>query len=344
MKSRLLLSLFALFFAPIAAAEPLSIGVIAPLSGTAAASGETVRNGMAIAEDECNADHAAKFLFEDDQLQAKNTVTAVNALLARDVRGLVVFGTPTSLAVNDIAEKKRVPMMAFSILPKVVEGKQFVMKHWVTADAENEAVVAEVKRRGYKRVAVMTTNNDAMLALKDRFVRSSPAEVVLAQDFDRDNTDFTSTISKLRALAPDAVYVLLWAPQPGVFVRQLRTAGYQGAIFGVHNIEDPNEIAAAAGGLRGAWIVTGDDRQGAAFNAEYLRRFGKKPAAGAANAHDVACMFAAAARSGRDINAYLHGITDFHGVFGVYSATPRNDFTLPVGRKVIAASGIEWAG
>lgn len=316
-------------------ADVPAIGVTAPLSGTGSAWGEGVRTGLAVAESGCNASGTVKFVLEDDQLQPKNTVAAVNKFIAQGVRGLIVFGSPTSLSVNDIAERHKLPMVGMTIVPRAVEGKRYVMRHWVSAAAENDRVVAEVKSRGYKRIAVVATINDATLELKRLFGASMPSNVVLAEEIERENVDFGALLTKIKQSSPDAIYNLLFTPQPGLFARKVREAGFKGAMFGVHNLDDPAEIAQAQGALEGVWLVTGDDSRGREFNSIYEQRFGKKPPLGAANTHDIACMFVDAVKSGRDVNDFLHAIRGFKGALGEYSALPSNDFSLPVMLKEI---------
>lgn len=309
-------------------ADTFRIGVVAPLTGGSAASGETVRNSILLAAEQFDPDHDVSFLFEDDQLTPKITVTAVTKLIEIDlVQGLIVFGSPTSLAVNGIAESRRVPMLAFSIVDRVVTDKHFVVKHWVSLATENDMVVREVKNHGYRQVAVIATTNDAMLALRDHFVASKAAEVVLNADFPKEENDFRTVISQIRNLNPDAVYFLLWAPQPGLFAKKLREAGYKGSIFGVHNLEDPNEISAAQGALNGAWFVTGDDSHGEMFLEKYRAKFGKTPTAGGLNAFDSAKLMIEGLRSGK-LNEYLHTVKNFKGAYGVYGASGNNDFTI----------------
>ena len=317
------------------------VGVIAPLTGTTASFGVTVQNSVLLAEQKYHSEGIVQFLFEDDQLQPKNTVAAANKLLTEDkVDALIVFGSPTALAVNSIAEQAEKPMIALSIVDKVVEGKKFVMKHWVPARVENALITKEVARLGYKKIAVVTTQNDAMLSLRDAFRDSHVVSLVLDEEFPRDITDFRTIASKIRSLEPDAVYSLLWAPQPGIFARQLREKGYTGPIFGAHNLEDGNERIVSQGALTGAWFVTGDDRGAREYFREYQIKFHSSPTAGGVNAFDVAKMFIDTAKA-KDLNAALHELKDFQGANGTYSATPQNDFEISAILKRIGKDGFE---
>ncbi len=323
-------------------ARKLKIGVSLPLTAGAISSGEAVRNSIILAKEKYDKNNCVDFIFEDDQLLAKNAVTNIRKFLSVDhVDGVIVYGTPTSIAVGPIIEEAKVPMIAMSILGKVVEGKSYIVKHWVTAERLTQAIAQEVKKRGYKKVAIVSTQNDAMLGLRDLFLDGKYAEVVVNDEFVRDNFDFRSTILRIIAKGADAVYVLLYPPQPGIFVKQLREQGYKGDAFGVHNIEDPKEVDASLGKMMGMWLANGDDTAGEGYRADYRKRFSIETSLGGGSGFDTAKMFIEAACNKDDINVYLHGIKNFQGSFGTYNATGKNDFDFSAVIKVIEQDGFK---
>jgi len=306
-------------------AEELRVGVILPLSGAMSASGLTARNSLELAQSRSNA--RVRYLYEDDSFEPKNSVTAARKLISIEkVHALIVWGTPTSLAVSDLAEKQQVPLIAISMLEQVVRGKKFVMKHWIPSPTIHEKLSFELLARNIRRVAVVTLINDAMLDLKERMIDDPRFHVVFSSDHVKGDLDFRTTVSKLRNTNPQGVYVLLWSPQLHVFARQLREAGYQGSVFGTQNMEDRNEILAATGALDGAWFVGVDEAPH--YAAEYQSKFGSAPVAGGANFYDIALMLANCAEESSDLNRCLHSLRDFTGLLGTYSATTDGSFSL----------------
>ena len=318
--------------------KKLTIGVSLPLSVMAVSSGEAVRNSIILADEKYDQAQCVNFIFEDDQLLAKNTLSIVNRFIdLNHIDGLIVYGTPTSLAVGEIVEKNKLPMIALSILGRVVKDKQYIVKHWCAAERLNETVGREVHARGYKSVAIVSTQNEAML--RDLYVQSRTSDVVVDDEYVREATDFRSSILKIIAKKADAVYVLLFPPQTAVFMRQLREQGYKGEAFGVHNIEDPAEVAAAAGAMQGMWLANGDETAGENYRAEYLKRFGRETALGGASGFDAAKLFIEGAHQSGELNSWLHSVKGFHGAFGTYNATPNNDFDFGAVIKVVEPDG-----
>lgn len=340
-KFSLLVSLLLVFSVELASAETkLRVGVITPLSGTLVASGESVRNSILLADELFDKSDLATFTFEDDGFQPKNSVTAARKFIAEKVDAIIIFGTPTALAVIPITESARVPLAAITIVDKVVQARQFGVRHFVAWQEENRRLLEEVMKRQYKKVAIVTTINDASLSLRDGFLKDGRIEVVLDKEFVKDDLDFQSVATKIRRAKPDAVYNLLFAPQGSAFMKALRRIGCQTPVFGAHNVEDPSEIAAADGAYDGIWFVTGDDRPGAAYAKAYADRFGIYPAMGWANAFDYAKMMIEAASADIPVLDYLKQLKGFEGAFGRYGATDGNTFELRATIKTINGSSI----
>jgi branched-chain amino acid transport system substrate-binding protein len=324
--------------------KTLKVGVSLPLTAGAISSGEAVKNSIILADERYDARNCVQFIFEDDQLLAKNTLTVVNKFIEVDrVDGVIVYGTPTSIAVSDLIEKNKIPMIALSILGKVVQGRAHIMKHWCSAERLNNAVTSEAQKRGYKNIAIVSTQNDAMLGLRDLFVKDKVANIILDDEYVRDNNDFRSSIAKISANRAGAVYVLLYPPQTGLFMKQLRQQGFKGDAFGVHNIEDPHEVESSGEVMLGMWLANGDESAGEDYRSAYKRRFNEEAALGGASGYDSAKMFIEASQQDGDVNMFLHNLKNFHGAFGTYSATASNDFDFGAVIKVVEKDGFKKA-
>lgn len=310
------------------------IGVTLPLTANLVAAGESFRNGILLAQEQFDPQHKVDFIFEDDAFTPRNTISAVHRLIdGEHVCALIMFGTPTAIAAGPLAEQSRIPTLVFSLFREVMVGKKFVMKHFVSAEDENEQVLQEAARRGYRRVAVAASSHEVMLHLKDLFMKSGGPEVVFSDEFSLQQDDFRSTVSRIIHSQVDAVYLLLFKNQ-STFMKQLRRSGYTGQVFAAHNIEDPDEVADAAGLMDGIWYVNADDTGAAEWHAAYRTRFGTRPILGAMNGYDMAKLMIEGSNTW-DLNGYLHSVKGFQGAFGTYDALPDRGFELPVTLKTI---------
>lgn len=324
------------------AADPvLTVGVTVPLSGNVSKYGTAIRNGILLAQQRHDPNHTVRFVFEDDSFLPRNTIAAVNKFIRQDhADALVVFGSGPALVAAPIAERRQIPMVALASSPEVVQGRSYVMKHFASVEKETAAVVGETARRGYASVAVVTTLQDAMLALRDKFLEQTKIPLVANEEVLPDDTDMRMVASKISAQQPAALYVLLMPGHIGIFCRQLRASGYQGELFGAHQFESPEEVTAAQGALTKAWFVSVNAVQDDTFAPAYQRRFGSPPGNVACNGYDVAKILIEAAQAPKLIK-HLRSLQDFSGVMGSYGALPDGSFDVPVVLKRVTESGFE---
>ena len=320
----------------------VTIGVSLPLTGPVAKVGVAVKNSIILADEKYDLDKRVEFIFEDDSYTASKTVSAVNKFISQDkVAGLIIFGSSPSLAVNSIAEKRKIPMVAISTATQVTDGMDFVVRHWLDPDIETAQVLREVEKRQYQTLAIVTTLNDGTLALRDEFLRLNKKKVVYDEQLDPSETTFHSIATKIKSTEPSAVYILLMPPQSGILARQLRNVGYTGDFFSGHPLEIDEEIKRKGNALLGTWYATTDDRAAKDFSQSYRNRFKEDPIAGCSNGHDIAKLFIQGLRT-QDANKYLHTVQDFTGALGSYGANGKNGFTMGAVLKVVNEQGIRF--
>jgi branched-chain amino acid transport system substrate-binding protein len=330
-------------------AGTLQVGVILPLTAGAAPFGTSVKNGMLLAYRSLSPEDQKrlKFYFEDDAFNPRLSVSAYQKLKATyDIDVLINAGSQTGKALSTLAEGAHIPFLAIASDQEVVAGKKYVMNFWVTPGTEAKILLPEALKRGYQRIAVISTVHDFAFAVRKAFddVNQKRIEIVLDQEYLPDIKDFRTFVAKLRtAQKVDAVLALLMPGQLGIFAKQLRQQGVSLPIFGFEFFEDPLEVQVSEGALIGQWYVNAAGAS-PAFNESYLREFPGASLFAASNGYDLVLLLAAIskqARSRDEINQALHNLSNFSGAMGTYSATSANGFTLPAAIKRVSAAGFE---
>ncbi len=316
-----------------------SIGVILPLSGPLASVGEAVKNSMLIAQEKYDPNKRVTFQFEDDSYLPKNTVSAYRKLTnSNNLQGLFVFGSPTSLSVAPMAEKSRLPMVSIAMTSTLTEGKEFVVRYNVTSDAVDREVKREVTKRGYESIAIVTSENDAMLDIRKRFFAESLVKVVFDETFVPEHRDFRATATKILEIRPSAIYILLMPPASANFAKQVRSLGYQGDLFGTPPLGTREELEASQGALLDAWYVSADDRGAKEFYRTYYERHGEHPISEAVYGYDVAKLLIEGTQT-PDLNGFLHRGEGFSGLLGEYGVDETNSFQIPTTVHRITKAG-----
>ncbi|MBX7145150.1 MAG: ABC transporter substrate-binding protein [Oligoflexia bacterium] len=335
----------------LASADPYRIGAILPLSGEVASIGNYLKKSIDLALDSLPAAQRAKLqvVYEDDGLQSAKSISAFRMLRdSKSVDSVFVVGSGVGSAVAPLAEREKTLLVALGASDKsFVAGRTYCFIHWVSPEAESAKLVAEIKERGYKRIAMLSHEQQGVVAFDNAFLaeleRQGLADrVVLRHNLAIEDRDFNTFIAKARAAKVDGISVALLSGALSSFARKVRESGLKSDLFGAELFEDEHEVRASGGALVGSWFVNADVAQ-AEFVKKYRDRYHEHPGWATANAYDTLRLIAAAVdQFGNDnlkIASYLRAIRNYSGAAGIYSASGDNRFILPAAIKLVQADG-----
>lgn len=324
------------------------IGIIIALSGDWAhfADGASKAASLALEKLPAKLKPKVKLIFEDDQLSPARAVSAFQKLRNLDrVDAVITWSSGTSKAVAPLAEQSQLPMIAIASDPTVSRGRTYVFSLWVTPESQSVLLVTEALKKGYSRIARITTVHDGTIACREAFDRENNKriEVALDAEYHSPEKDFRTYITKLKALkGVDAIMALLNPGQLGLFAKQAREAGLTLPLFGYEMFEDTSEMQIAEGALEGAWFVTSGDSE-ATFLDVFHAAYPGAATLTASNVFDAVALFAQLGETtttSASVVKKLRELKDYHGTTGVFSATGDNRFSLPAALKQVEKSQI----
>ena len=149
--------------------DPIKIGVIQPLSGPVAASGNYVRMGAEIARDWINArggvlGRPVALLIEDNKSDPKEAATAAEKLIVRDKVPVIMgaWGSSMTLAAMPKLEEYGVPMVVETSSASTItkRGNPWIFR--ISPPSEMEALGLEkyLKDLGVKKADFLAVNTD----------------------------------------------------------------------------------------------------------------------------------------------------------------------------------------
>lgn len=345
--------LYGLIIPPGAISETnkFKIGVIAPLTGSSAAIGKYIKNGIDLAYNqlpETQQSHI-EIIYEDDAWSVPKSVSAFQKLSnISEINAVIVVGSAVGNAVAPLAEQKEIPLISIGASDhKVSKGRRFSFIHWVTPEIETQEVVKEIQRRKYKRLGIIGTEQEGVLAvvksLKDQLQKVGMEKLLVLNEMYLDTEkDFKTYIAKARAKGVDGVIVCLFPGSLSTFAKQTRSQGLNIDLIGIELFEDENEVKASEGALIGQWYVNADSAS-KSFETIYQKTYGEHPGFGSANGFDALNLYVDAlnknGKSGIEIAKHLAELSNYTGAAGKYSATGDNRFTLPAAVKIVTESG-----
>ena len=212
--------------------DEFTVGVILPLTGHVASTGQRMKAGIDLALNEINSSQpntsTLKFIIEDDASTPEGAVAAVNKLIHED-RISVILGFSTSSATRasfPIAQENQiVAIAAVAGARGIGELGNFVFRLPLTTSVIiPEGVKATQAKLGYQRVATLYDKADLFSTDRDETLRETFAansiEVLTTEVYQSGDTDFSAQLTRIKALNPDAIFVSALPPEkPGILIQ-----------------------------------------------------------------------------------------------------------------------------
>jgi branched-chain amino acid transport system substrate-binding protein len=239
--------------------EPIKIGVIQPLSGPVAASGNYVRMGAEIGRDWINArggvlGRKVELLIEDNKSDPKEAATAAEKLIVRDKVPVIVgaWGSSMTLAAMPKLEEYGVPMIVETSSAATItkRGNPWIFR--ISPPSEMEALGLEkyLKDLGVKKADFLAVNTDwgrgAVGAFGD-ILKKSGASVGLAEFMEQAATDMNAQITKMKAGDADTLFLTTAVEQLTLVLRQAQEQRLTRKIVTTGGSSSPSQLIKQAG-------------------------------------------------------------------------------------------------
>lgn len=218
------------------------IGFIVPLTGALSEFGAAIRNGVALAIEA----GAGGFtpIFEDSRYDSSTALSAMVKLRTVDqVSAVYVFGGPMSDTLSPIAEEYSLPMFSTEYDLRYTRGRQYVVRFANNAADYAQALLAELRSRGYMRFGIVKVENQYHNTLSAAFIENlQPGQrAQVLYNFQPGESDFRSAIARLRARPFDALGIYLTPGMQHAFLQQMRALKLKIPLFGTDSFESREE-------------------------------------------------------------------------------------------------------
>ncbi len=201
------------------AKDKVKVGFIGPLTGGVSVNGLGGRNSADLAVRLRNANPKAKYEYElvvlDDECKP-NVAVQVATKMAADkdiIAGATHYCSATAIATVDVYHKFGFPVIVWgAVLPDITYRNKYAEVHRVngTMINQNDANAELISRLGYKSVAVIHDTTDYGKGHLEYFSKAldkiGKTKIVGTFGVTADQQDFTSELTKIKALNPDVIY------------------------------------------------------------------------------------------------------------------------------------------
>ena len=273
----------------LAQGEPIKVGVLLSVTGGLAALGINEREGILVAQKVVNArggvnGRKLELVLEDDGSSPDSAVSKANALIYNQKVNAIIgpTGIAQTVAIGGATQSQKIPLLAFTGLGPAVEKERSCVFHMTPSQELNaRAVLSYARDAGFKRVGVLHDSGygqviwNAMKGLAGEYGVS----VVQEEKFDIAVTDATTQAAKIKAAAPDAVFVMSTSPVPFRNVRQVKITAPIISVHGTATYEIAAAMGDAADNVIHPEFLIGEDPlpYQKEFVAAYSKEYGRLP-------------------------------------------------------------------
>lgn len=326
--------------------EEVKIGTIGPLTGDVASYGVSTKKGVEVAVDEFNQSGGingkpVRLISEDTRGEQTESANAASKLIERDkvtaiVGGVISAETMTAGPITDDA--KVVMISSSSTAVGIPEIGDYVFRNCLS-DEVQAVQLAEyaAKELGLKKFAIMYTNNDYGVSLRDAFEQRAKelAEVTGIEMYNDGDKDFRTQLTKIKGKNPDALYIAGYYTEAAKIAQQAEDQGLSVQFLGADGFYSPILVELGGDAVEGSVFTAGFFTDDPSPNAQkfvkaYTDKFKDEPDMFAAQAYDAAMILLTAIKNAGGVGGEAHQkemlkIKDYPGITGSTSFTPIGD-------------------
>ncbi|MYE90727.1 ABC transporter substrate-binding protein [Candidatus Poribacteria bacterium] len=319
----------------------ISIGLVYPTTGRLASVGMEMGSGFELALEEINSsqfsDTKLKFITADSQGNAEGAITAFNKLIHQN--GVSIILGPASSSATEaafpIAQQNGVVAISATAAARGLSAiGDFVFRTILTTDV---MIISGIKitqaKLGYQKAAILYDETDLFSAdgatVMGEALAANGVEVLTIETFQSGDADFSTQLTHIKNLNPDAIFVSALPPDKPEILIQARQLGIPDSVTFIINTLTTADVHAAGDAAEGAiaftsWVNTIDTPENRAFVQNYRAAYGAKPDIWAAQSYATVYVLAKAITDARSTDAAairdaLANITDLDTVLGKFS-------------------------
>jgi branched-chain amino acid transport system substrate-binding protein len=334
------------------------IGAILPLTGDGAMYGEWTKKGIDLAINEENQKGGIngkkiKILYEDTQQKPDLGVAAFKKLILIEKVQAVIgeLSSSVTLAVAPVANQNKIVLLSpAASSPKITDAGDYIFRV-CASDIFEGKVMAEfsMNKLKYKKVSILYINNEYGLGIKNVFNSvyiENGGEIVSIESFDQGTSDFRTQLLKIKVTNPQAIYLVGYAPEMAIALRQIKELRIKVPILSSYEAENPKILEVSGNAAEGIIYSAYDydpkkeNLLVQSFVKEYKINYGEEPNIVAALGYDSAKIMIEALKearviSGDEIKNSLYNIKKYPGVTGITSFDRNGDVEKSVIIKTI---------
>ena len=287
-----------------AALPVIKIASATPLSGSQAAMGETIKNGIELALSERVEEFKAlgfdlQFAPQDDQADPKVGVSVAQRLIEdKDILAVVGhYNSGVAIPSSEVYNTGNLVMVSpANTATKVTDrGLPTVNRICARDDAQGPAGADFLFGKGLTNVFILQDKTAYGQGVADEFQKrfqTLGGMIVGNEGITPGEADYSAVEEMIRASGAQAVYFGGIYPEGGLLIKQLKEKGIEVAFLGPDGMDSAELVSIAGDAVIGTFYTSvaadiSSTEKGAAFAAAYTAKYGKAPEGFSAYGYDA---------------------------------------------------------
>ena len=260
MKLNNLLALGVAACAATPALADINIGIIASLTGPAAALGAETKKAVAMLPAAVGGEKV-NYILLDDGTDPTNAVKNVRKLISEDKVDAILGPNliSTAVAMADVANAEKTPMVSVAPLDVSGDKRGYVFRSEPSADLMVQRVVADMVEGGAKTVGFIGFSDswgELLLKALTKAVEGK-LNIVASERYGRADPSVQAQVLKIMAAKPDVVFVGASGTPAAMPQITLRERGFKGKVYQSHGVTSKEFLRVGGKAVEGALIPVG---------------------------------------------------------------------------------------
>ena len=257
----------------------IKIGTILPLTGGMGNLVEPGNHGALLAVEELNANPDNKYRYEliseDTAMDAKRAIPIYKKMVHLDkVSAIISFDSQAALVIKPLAEQDKILHISAAADPAAA-GNEHNFRYFTDMGESVDKLLQYFEKMGYRKIAIAsinyTTSKTVLEILKNQ-AKNFGIETVVESLVNPNERQLQSEAYKIVQSNPDVVFLYGFEPVISLYARELKNAGYKGAISGINTPSYSEHPELLEGGI---YLDCGTGTE--AFKEKYRQKFGTEP-------------------------------------------------------------------
>lgn len=250
------------------AEKPIKLGFFAPITGPAAADGESVLHAAKLAVKLINErgginGNLVELVYYDDGLSPPQAVSIAQKLTTKDKVVAVVSGSysHTTRASAETYQNAKIPMIsAYGVHPDITKTGDYIFRQSFVGTVQGRAAAeVAIKLLGGKTISVIHVDNDFGTVLAKSFIENAEkkgVKILSVDSFSIGEREFTPVLTKIKRENPDILFLVAYAGEGAQIILQADEIGLTAQMLGTEGVDSTRQFLKVAGEKADGLVIT----------------------------------------------------------------------------------------